>query len=120
MAYHLTVPEALLSAIAKILEAVKLRAGAATRRACGADCLRKAERPRRVAAGLKLIREFMNLTPKVLWTGVALQSDMPNSAAEGDHHFAGLAMIPKLVAGSVFRSSIRQTSTPAMIHRHAS
>ena len=57
--YHLTVPEALLSAIAKILGTVKLRAGALIRRAWGALNLRRAVRPRREAAGLKLSSEFM-------------------------------------------------------------
>ena len=60
--YHFTVPDALLSAIAKILGTVKLRTGALARRAWGALSLRKPVRPRRVAAGLKLNNEFMKQT----------------------------------------------------------
>lgn len=59
--YHLTVPVALLSPIAKILGATKLRTGALTRRA-GALSLRKAVLPSSEAAGLKFRRVFMWVT----------------------------------------------------------
>ena len=81
--YHLTVPVALLSPIAKILGVTKLRAGALTRRA-GALSLRKAVRPSSVAAGLKLNREFMK-SRKLLWTAFALQHIFAvQQAAAGD------------------------------------
>ena len=56
--YHLTVPVALLSPMAKILGATKLRTGALTRRA-GALSLRNAVLPSSEAAGLKFRRVFM-------------------------------------------------------------
>ena len=57
--------------------------------------MRRAVRPRREAAGLKLSSEFMKWTQKLVWTGFALQEDMPfNSAAVGDCHSDGLAPIP--------------------------